>query len=84
MLTEVILDPIFWIIKTFLNLIPAYSLPASFSSGVDSFFDLIATTGYFLPLSTIATIGGLVLGFYGVKFVISGINWLIAKIPTIS
>lgn len=84
MLLEWILAPIFWLVKNLLSLVPTYELPAGFAGSMDGFFNLLFGASYFLPLSTLSIILGLVLLLYLIKFSISAINWLIAKIPTVN
>lgn len=84
MITQIILFPFFALVKAFLVLIPVISVPSGFILGFDTFFTVLATAGYFLPLNTISILLSFFIIWYGFVFVVSGVNWIIGKIPTLS
>lgn len=84
MLLELVLNPMFNLIKSFLNVIPVITLPDSFFSFISNAFDMLVVGAYFLPLGHMAQAMALVFGFYLFKFNIAALNWAIRKVPTIS
>jgi hypothetical protein len=84
MLLESILEPIFWLVKMALSIVPSFEIADSVAGSMSLVFTSISSIGYFFPVGTLATILGLTLSFYVIKFTISAINWLVAKIPAIN
>jgi hypothetical protein len=86
MIIQLALAPIFLVIGWLLFLIPAidYTLPTSFMDSYQGLIDLLHKSSFFLPVSSIAVIFSVMVLFYSVRFVISVVNWIIGKIPTIS
>ncbi len=84
MIVELFLIPIMILVRNLLSVLPVISVDNGFVSAFSSFFGLINTAGYFLPLRTISIILSLFLAFYGLQLAISVLNWVIAKIPTIN
>jgi len=84
MLLETILDPLFWLISTMLNLIPTFEVSDSVVGSFSVIFSLLSSVGYFFPLDTFVSVVSVALAFYAVIFTVSAVNWLIGKIPTIN
>lgn len=84
MLTQLLLYPVFLLIKIFLALMPVVNVPSGFVAGFDTFFSMLAAAGYFLPLKTLAIALSFFVLWYGFVFIVAGVNWVIAKIPTIN
>jgi len=84
MLGELILDAVFAGIVWFIGLLPAVPIPEAVPSGITYVFNLLATVGFLLPLSTVANVLTIVLSVYALKFLISSSSFVARKIPTIS
>ena len=84
MLIELLLQPIFWIIKTLFVLIPDISLPTDFSYYIGLTFDRIAQAGYFVPLGAISICITTILAIKGFQFAYHSLGWIIRKIPGIN
>ena len=81
MIFEIILNPIFWLITNAIYLLPSFSLPTAFVSAMTSFFTLVATIGFFIPLDTIGYILTLFLSFYALRFAMALLSYILRKIP---
>lgn len=88
MIIEKFFDVAFAMITTTISLLPNLSFMSNFLSYsapiTQDFVDMLDKASYFLPIGLII-IGILIsISFYLLKFIISIINWLIAKIPGLS
>lgn len=84
MILELLIRLFFGIVNMILALIPSVTLPTGFEGMFADVAYLFSFGTYFLPVGTIVTCLTLIFLVDNIKFIMSIINWIIAKIPTIS
>jgi len=83
MIVEIIFDALFFVINGLLNFLPVFTIPSDFLNSIGGIIELLAIVGHFMPIGVLQVALTVFVLFHGLEFVISIINWLIAKIPTI-
>ena len=84
MITELILDAIYSLIESILNIIPEFTLGDDFIGGLASIGELLNNVNWVVPTQTVYTIMSLWFLYHLLEGTVSLANWLIRKIPTIS
>lgn len=84
MILQLLFELFFGIANLFLDLIPTITLPDGFTNMLESVSNLFSLVNYFLPVSTILVCLGVIFLVDNIKLIMSVLNWLISKIPTIS
>lgn len=84
MILELLLKLVFGVINLLLALVPTISLPVGFTSLLSTATDFLAMGSYFLPVASVVGCFTLIFIVDNIKFIMSIVNWLISKIPTIS
>lgn len=84
MILQLLFELFFGIANLFLDLIPTITLPDGFINMLESVSNLFSLVNYFLPVSTILVCLGVIFLVDNIKLIMSVLNWLISKIPTIS
>lgn len=77
---ELLLTAIMTVLKLPLALIPTFHFPPDMLSAISSGFDLINGLGFFIPLSTIAQAGVLLIVVYNIEFIWGIFNFAYTKI----
>lgn len=83
MITKLLIDIFFVTISAFVNFFPAVVIPTDLLNSLGGFIELLASVSYFMPIGILQLCLGVFIAVYGLEFVISVVNWIIAKIPTI-
>ena len=87
MITDAILYLIFWVVNLLVlglaAILPTGSLPADFTSAVETASGYLTALDFVLPVATLVSILGVFLAFEGAIFAYKGVMWVIRKIPTI-
>lgn len=83
MITQIIVDLLLDIVDNVLTWLPVFAIPTDFLSGIGGIVELFAVASYFMPIGTLQLALIVFIAFHGLEFIISVINWLIGKIPTI-
>lgn len=80
MITELLLNVIY-------SLINFVATPISFVlsplGSLDGLIELLSVVSIFVPLHVLGACLSLWLSYYGIKFIMVVVNWIIAKFPTI-
>lgn len=84
MITEVFIDAIITPVAMFINFFPALAIPTDLIGSIAGFIELLAVSSYFIPIGVFQLCIIVFLSFHSLEFIISVINWVISKIPTIS
>lgn len=84
MILQLLLELIFGVIKTLINLIPTISIPVGFFDAIADVTYLVSIMSYFLPLGTMALCLSIIFMIQNAKLFISIFNFIIRKIPGIS
>lgn len=84
MILQLLFELFFGIANMILDLIPTITLPDGFTNMLESVSNLFSLVNYFLPVSTILVCLGVIFLVDNIKLIMSVLNWLISKIPTIS
>ena len=84
MITEAILNLIYSLIMSILDIIPEFQLGQDFIGGLASIGELLNKVNWVVPTQTLFTIISLWFLFHLLEGAVSLANWLIRKIPTIS
>lgn len=83
MITEALVTVILGAINVFVGWFPALVIPTDIINSLAGIVELFATVSYFMPIGILQLCFLVFVGFHGAEFLISVINWVIAKIPTI-
>jgi len=84
MLATFLLNIVYNLVVSFINLLPNVSLSDSVASAVSTASGYLAGLNGIVPVITLITILGLFLTIEGIILVIKIVNWFIRKIPTIN
>lgn len=84
MITELLLSLVKSIVIGALSIIPVLSVPAGLLGSVAGFIELLVEASIFLPVGVIIICIGWFIALYNLNFLMSIVNWVIRKIPTIS
>lgn len=80
MIVELFLNIIFNLVNLILTPVSWVLQPLGSMAGL---VELLSYASLFIPMPTFAICVSIWIGFYGLRFVVTIANWLIAKIPTI-
>lgn len=83
MITEVILNMFVNTTIFMLKWIPIITIPADFMNSIFGVVELLAVVSYFMPIGILQLALGVFITFHSLEFIMSLVNWIIAKIPTI-
>lgn len=83
MITELIVDLLLDIVDNVMTWLPVLAIPTDFLSGIGGIIELLAVGSYFMPIGTLQLAIIVFVAFHSMEFIISVVNWLIGKIPTI-
>ena len=83
MITELIVNILLGIVDGLLMFLPVLAIPSDFLSGIGGIIELLAVGSYFVPIGTMQLALIVFISFHSMEFIITVINWLIGKIPTI-
>lgn len=83
MITEVLLKFLETVTIWFVSLMPNISIFQEIGS-MAGLVELISSASYFVPFSTLFICLGIWVAVYQAQFLMTIINWVIGKIPTIS
>lgn len=81
MIVEAILELFYLVISLLLTPLQFVMQPIGSMAGL---VEILSYASIFIPLGTVAWCLTAWITFYGFKFVMTTINWIIAKFPTIS
>lgn len=84
MITEIILNMMFTPVSFMINFFPALVIPTDLIGSLAGFVELLAVSSYFIPIGVFQLCIIVFVAFHGMEFIISIVNWVISKIPTIS
>lgn len=84
MITELLLSLVKTIVLATLSIVPALSIPDGLLGSVAGFIELLFEASIFLPVGVIILCIGWFIALYNLNFLMSIVNWVIRKIPTIS
>lgn len=84
MITEIFLNMVFALITGFLQFFPALVIPLDLFNALAGLIELLAIASYFMPIGLLQLAFIVWTSFYGIKFIIVCVNWVIGKIPTIT
>lgn len=84
MITELLLSLVKSLVLATLSIIPVLSIPAGLLGSVAGFIELLVEASVFLPVGVIIICIGWFIALYNLNFLMSIVNWVIRKIPTIS
>jgi hypothetical protein len=84
LITELLLSLVKSLVLAILSIIPVLSVPAGLLGSVAGFIELLVEASIFLPVGTIIICIGWFIALYNLNFIMSIVNWVIRKIPTIS
>lgn len=83
MITEFLVFIFIRPITGFLNWFPAIVIPTDLLNSLGGIIELLASVSYFMPVGVLQLALIVFIAFHGLEFIISIVNWIIAKIPTI-
>ncbi len=83
MITELIITMFISIANFFINWFPAVTIPTDLLNSMAGLVELFAVVSFFMPIGILQIAIGVFLAFHAFEFIVSIVNWLIAKIPTI-
>lgn len=84
MILELLIRLFFGLGNMLLSLIPTISLPDGFFNVIADISYFFSMANYFLPVQTILICFSIIFLVDNIKLIMSILNWLISKIPTIS
>lgn len=84
MITEVLVSLLFGIINSLVGLFPIVAIPGAIIGGIAGFAELMVKICSFMPVGAFVVCVGWMFVLYNFKFVMSLLNWVIRKIPSIS
>lgn len=84
MITELLLSLVKSLVLASLSIIPILSVPDGLLGSVAGFVELLVEASIFLPVGVIILCIGWFIALYNLNFLMSIVNWVIRKIPTIS
>lgn len=84
MITEVLFSLLFGIINSLVSFFPLITIPSAIIGGIAGFSELMVKICSFMPVGAFVVCVGWMFVLYNFKFVMSLINWVIRKIPSIS
>ena len=84
MITELFLSLVKSLVLGTLSIIPVLSVPNGLLDFVAGFVELLVEVSIFLPVGVILLCIGWFIALYNLNFLMSIVNWIIRKIPTIS
>lgn len=84
MILQMLFELFFGIANLILELIPTITLPTNFTTMLENVSYIFSLANYFLPVSTILVCLAVIFLVDNIKLIMSVLNWLISKIPTIS
>ena len=84
MITELLLVIVKVLVIGTLSIIPVLAVPAGLLGHVAGFVELLVEASIFLPVGVILLCIGWFIALYNLNFLMSIVNWVIRKIPTIS
>lgn len=84
MITQTILNMMFNTVSFMVNFFPAIVIPTDLIGSLAGFVELLAVSSYFIPIGVFQLCVIVFVAFHGMEFIISVVNWVISKIPTIS
>lgn len=84
MIVQFFLEIVFGLLATFINFFPALVIPTDLLGSLAGFIELLAITSFFMPIGIFQLCLIIFIAFHGMEFIISVVNWIIGKIPTIT
>lgn len=84
MITELFLNIIFEVTIFTTELIPLDLIQPQITGTLSGFIEIIERSSFFVPWKTILICLSVISSFYVFRFVVSIVNWIISKIPTIN
>lgn len=84
MITQTILNMMFNTVSFMVNFFPAIVIPTDLIGSLAGFVELLAVSSYFIPIGVFQLCVIVFVAFHGMEFIISVVNWVISKIPSIS
>ncbi|MFT8323693.1 MAG: hypothetical protein ABF649_22925 [Bacillus sp. (in: firmicutes)] len=83
MITELLFNISFATLNFFINFFPALVIPTDLLNALGGLVECLAIVSYFMPIGILQLSLITWLAFQGLRFIVSVVNWLISKIPTI-
>lgn len=84
MITESLLNMMFGTVSFMVNFFPALVIPTDLIGSIAGFVELLAVSSYFIPIGVFQLCVIVFVAFHGMEFIVSVVNWVISKIPSIS
>lgn len=81
MIVQLFMEMLYLLISIVLTPVELILQPIGSIAGL---IEILSYASIFIPLGTLAWCIGAWVGFYGFKFVITTVNWIIGKFPTIN
>lgn len=83
MIVELILTPIFSILGWLINLMPVIVFPEYLMGSITGMISIFNTANFFLPMSSLFVILGVIMAFEMGMVVFYVVNWVVHRVPFI-
>jgi hypothetical protein len=80
MITELFLNLIFYVVGILLTPVQLVFQPLGSIAGL---LEVLSYASIFIPMTTFGICMSIWVAYYGIEFIMTVINWIIGKIPTI-
>ena len=84
MIIELLLNPIFSIVNFLISLLPVLNTPLEMAGGILGLIEVISSVTFIIPVRTLMYAIAWWIALQNARFIMSIVNWVLGKIPTIN